>query len=175
MIASYEFGFGLSYTTFNATSLQISLASNTSLTQYPANGTIQPGGNPDLYTVLATVSVTVSNTGDVYGAAVPQLYVSLVHSLPLKSPATNTHQVSFPSDSVPEGTPVKVLRGFEKVPLQAGASQEVQFPLTRRDLSYWDISAQDWALPAGGSLSVLVGWSSRDLPLNDTITWTVGS
>lgn len=75
---------------------------------------------------------------------------------------------------MPEGTPVKVLRGFEKVPLQPGGSQEVQFPLTRRDLSYWDISAQDWALPADGLPNVQVGWSSRDLPLNDTIAWMVG-
>lgn len=88
---SFEFGFGLSYTTFNATSLLISLAANTTLTQYPANNTIQPGGNPDLYTVLATVSVTVSNTGDVYGAAVPQLYVSCFHTLASKSVATDTH------------------------------------------------------------------------------------
>lgn len=78
MVNSYEFGFGLSYTTFNATSLSIDLTSNTSLSQFPANETVQPGGNPDLYTVLATASVMVSNTGDVYGAAVPQLYVSLI-------------------------------------------------------------------------------------------------
>ena len=88
---SFEFGFGLSYTMFNATSLLISLAANTTLTQYPANNTIQPGGNPDLYTVLATVSVTVSNTGDVYGAAVPQLYVSCFHILTTKSVATDTY------------------------------------------------------------------------------------
>lgn len=79
----FEFGFGLTYTTFNASSLSITLASNSTLTQYPANAAIQPGGNPDLYTVLATVSVTVGNTGEVYGAAVSQLYVSPLYNLNL--------------------------------------------------------------------------------------------
>jgi beta-glucosidase len=56
--------------------LSISLTQNTTLSQYPAENAIQPGGNPELYAVLATVSVSVSNTGEVAGAAVPQLYVS---------------------------------------------------------------------------------------------------
>jgi beta-glucosidase len=142
------------------------------LAQYPANVTIQPGGNPDLYTVLATVSVSVSNSGNVYGAAVPQLYVSLPSSTVL---LVLTLEISLPSDSTPEGTPVKVLRGFEKVFLQPGASQQVQFQLTRRDLSYWDVDAQQWALPATGTPTAQVGWSSRDLPLNATISWMISS
>ena len=73
-----------------------------------------------MFEVVVTASATVTNNGTVSGAAVPQLYVSL------------------PQDSVPGGTPVKVLRGFEKIVLDAGASQTVTFNLTRRDFSYWD-------------------------------------
>lgn len=80
----YEFGFGLSYTTFNISSLSIEPTINTSISQYPVETAIQPGGNPDLYTVVASVSASISNTGDVAGAAVPQLYVS-----PLTCPANH--------------------------------------------------------------------------------------
>ena len=58
-------------------SLSVEATVNTSLTQYPGANAVQPGGNPELYAVLATVSVSVSNTGEVDGAAVPQLYVSI--------------------------------------------------------------------------------------------------
>ena len=40
----------------------------------PAGG--GPGGNPDLYTPLLTVSASVTNIGTVAGAAVVQLYVA---------------------------------------------------------------------------------------------------
>lgn len=174
MLGRFEFGFGLSYTTFNMSDLSVSTAVNTSLTQYPGNNSVQPGGNPELFAQLATVSVTVSNTGDVYGAAVPQLYVSIVSSCYPNTVLTSP-QLSMPMESVPENTPMKVLRGFEKVPLDAGASQTVVFPLTRRDLSYWDINAQAWALPANGSFTVQVGSSSRDLPLSSTLSMMVAS
>jgi beta-glucosidase len=76
-------------------------------------------------------------------------------------------------DSAPEGTPVRVLRGFEKVFLQPGESRDVDLLLTRRDLSYWDITAQEWSLPTDGSIGIEIGWSSRELLLNDTISWMV--
>jgi beta-glucosidase len=100
----YAFGFRLSYTTFNVSDLSIT-SSSTGLSPYPANMTVQPGGHPDLYkTVLTTTSV--SNTGAVAGSAVVQLYLSLPSSAPAE-------------------TPVKVLQGFEKVPLSAGETQAV--------------------------------------------------
>jgi beta-glucosidase len=96
----YEFGFGLSYTTFNMSGLAMkALAQN--ITAHPEHLPIQPGGNPALWASLYNVTVSVSNTGDCAGAAVPQLYVGL------------------PS-SAPEGTPLRQLRGFEKVYLEKG-------------------------------------------------------
>ncbi|KAL1591498.1 hypothetical protein SLS60_011890 [Paraconiothyrium brasiliense] len=138
----YEFGFGLSYTTFAFSDLAAEpLAAN--ISAYPVKQAALPGGNPDLWTPLYNVSVSVSNTGDVAGHAVPQLYLGL------------------PS-SAPEGTPVKQLRGFEKVLLQPNQTQTVTFELLRRDLSYWDVVSQEWVVPEG-EFTVGVGESSRKI------------
>jgi beta-glucosidase len=145
----YEFGFGLSYTTFNMSGLAMNaLAQN--ITAHPEKLPIQPGGNPALWASLYNVTVSVSNTGDCAGAAVPQLYVGL------------------PS-SAPEGTPLRQLRGFEKVYLEKGESQSVSFELMRRDLSYWDIVSQQWVIPEG-EFTIYVGWSSRKLALQGKVT-----
>lgn len=152
-------------------SLSVQPTTNSSVAQYPGNNTIQPGGNPELYAVLATASVTISNSGEVAGAAVPQLYVSTKDAA--LTLAEFRAQVSSPQDSVPEGTPVRALRGFEKRTLAPGGSETIQFMLTRRDLSYWDVDAQQWALPASGDFTLQVGWSSRDLPLNATLSLAV--
>ncbi|KAF1929388.1 glycoside hydrolase family 3 protein [Didymella exigua CBS 183.55] len=120
-----------------------------------------PGGNPDLYTTLLTVSCSVANTGPRDGAVVVQLYLSFPQGY--TDPDTG-EAVDFP---------VRVLRGFEKLHLQAGARerglggtrQEVQFNLTRRDLSYWHVGRGNWVLPSEGKFGVAVGFSSRDLPL----------
>jgi beta-glucosidase len=101
----YEFGFGLSYTTFKITNLSISAHTDTLAAQAAANSTV-------LYDTLAWVSVDVCNTGSVYGTEVPQLYIG--------SPA--------------DGAPPRVLRGFEAVHLQPGEKQQVTFEVTRRDL-----------------------------------------
>ena len=143
----YEFGFGLSYTTFE-------LAKNLHLTKSSPDADIpptpdptvdtEPGGNPQLWETLLIAETTVENTGSRTGAAVAQLYVS------------------FPSDSVPSGTPVRVLRGFEKVYLPPGEAKTVAFSLTRRDLSYWNTEERTWQIPQGEFI-FRAGFSSRDL------------
>jgi beta-glucosidase len=144
---AYEFGFGLSYTTFNLSNLDAKVVvANASRTPSP-NAPILPGGNAELWTTLATVDVTVTNTGKRYGATVAQLYLS------------------YPSEA---DAPVRSLRGFEKVALNSSTSRTVQFSLARRDLSYWDTSAQMWRLPAG-EIKVQIGFSSRDLPIQGTL------
>ncbi|EKG22356.1 Glycoside hydrolase family 3 [Macrophomina phaseolina MS6] len=148
----YEFGFGLSYTTFALADISISPVSNSStIAGTPAPTTeVVPGGNPALWDTVYKVTATVSNTGDLTGAAVPQLYIEL--------PA-----------SAGEGTPVKQLRGFEKVELAAGESQQVTFELMRRDLSVWDVVSQEWSVPSG-TFGVHVGFSSRDVQLKGQFT-----
>lgn len=129
-----------------------------------------PGGNPDLYTNILSVSATVTNIGLVDGDSVVQLYVSF----PKDYKDSETGQ--------PIDFPVRVLRGFEKVRIEAqkegtvkgvkgsphgggGNSQTVKFELTRKDLSYWDVNRQNWVLPSDGEFKISVGFSSRSLPL----------
>ena len=142
----YEFGFGLGYTTFELAGdlTFVNASSNAMLSEVPDPSLkIEPGGNPDLWTTLLTGQTTVKNTGSTAGSVVVQLYVSL------------------PAESSPEGTPLRVLRGFEKVFLEPGEEEVVKFPLTRRDLSYWNIERRTWQIPQGEFL-FRVGFSSRD-------------
>ncbi|KAI3321583.1 glycoside hydrolase family 3 protein [Xylariaceae sp. AK1471] len=107
------------------------------------------GGNPDLWATYVTVSVDITNTGASKGQAVPQLYLSYPHS----------DTVDFP---------VKALRGFDKILLEKGETSTVTFNLTRRDLSYWDVMAQNWVMIVEGEYKFMVGQSSRDLPVSGT-------
>jgi beta-glucosidase len=147
----YEFGFGLSYTSFALSNLKVNKLSRGTIALTPSpNAPILPGGNSKLWDTLFRVSVTVKNTGKVPGAAVPQLYLS------------------FGSEAG-EGTPVRVLRGFEKVSLQPGQSSAVNFALMRRDVSYWNTVTQQWTIPKAG-VKVAVGFSSRNLPLSRSLS-----
>ncbi|CCF36272.1 glycosyl hydrolase family 3 [Colletotrichum higginsianum] len=112
--------------------------------KHPASGA--PGGNPQLWDVLYTVTATVTNTGGVAGDEVAQLYVSL----------------GGPED------PVKVLRGFERLPIEPGASATFRAEITRRDLSNWDTVSQNWVISKYPK-KVWVGSSSRDLPLSASL------
>ncbi|KAI9809094.1 MAG: hypothetical protein M1825_002383 [Sarcosagium campestre] len=109
------------------------------------------GGNPNLFETHATVSIELKNTGKVAGQEVVQVYVSLNKTI------TETGEdLEYP---------IKVLRSFEKVALEPGASQNVKLNLTRKDLSYWSTIHQNWIMPTGGKFTILVGNSSRNLPL----------
>ncbi|KAK9490981.1 glycosyl hydrolase family 3 N terminal domain-containing protein [Lipomyces doorenjongii] len=148
----YEFGFGLSYTRFSMSNLIISnVYSNRNITARPPRSAITPGGNPTLYDVLYRATAVVTNTGSVAGATVPQLYLSLPQ-IPGEDP-----------------TPLKVLRGFEKVSLQPGQSTKVSFDLMRRDISYWDASQQEWII-ASGVIEAQAGFSSRDIRLVESFS-----
>lgn len=145
----YEFGFGLSYTTFNASGLSVKNVYDGDVSDIPPEADTQPGGNPHLYDTILNATATVSNTGDVDGKTVIQLYLS------------------YP-DSAPEGTPVQVLRGYSKVDLGAGESTGVTFPILRKDLSYWDTASQEWIIP-DGDFELRVGFSSRDVQGSQSI------
>jgi len=152
----FEFGFGLGYATFDFEgdlTLTKRQCSNSAVPKAPNPGLdIAPGGNPDLWKLLATGYVTVRNTGKTPGSVVPQLYMT------------------YPEDSVPKGTPPQVLRGFAKHLLQPGETAEVVFPILRRDVSYWNADAGEWHIPEG-QFTFKVGFSSRDLRSGAEITW----
>ncbi|KAF2158784.1 glycoside hydrolase family 3 protein [Zasmidium cellare ATCC 36951] len=143
----YPFGYGLSYTTFSYGNVSIEITNQTALESKYPTGVLSLGGQKDLFDEIVTVTSSVKNTGDVAGAEVAQLYVS------------------YPTAA---SQPPKQLRGFEKVTLQPGEEQSVSFALRRRDLSYWDVEAQKWAI-AEGTYGVHVGASSRDLKSEGTI------
>ncbi|EHL02638.1 putative beta-glucosidase L [Glarea lozoyensis 74030] len=117
----------------------------------PATGNIVPGGISSLFDIVATVTMTLSNSGAVSGAEVAQLYLGFPSSAP--------------------STPVRQLRGFQKTLVAGGASTTVKFELRRKDLSYWDASGKRWVLPAG-NFKVEVGASSKDLRLSGSIVVT---
>ena len=102
-----------------------------------------PGGNPGLYDVLYTVSATITNTGSIAGDEVPQLYISL----------------GGPYD------PKVVLRGFDRLSVQPGSSATFTADVTRRDLSNWSPSAQNWVI-SNYTKTAYVGSSSRKLLLS---------
>ncbi|KAF3923256.1 Beta-glucosidase [Orbilia brochopaga] len=106
----------------------------------PAGGA--PGGNPQLYDVLWQVNVTVANVGSRNGEDVVQLYVSQGE----------------------QDDPVRVLRGFRRVSVDAGKWTNVIFDIKRRDVARWDTVAQDWVVTSAKK-KVYVGRSSRNLQL----------
>lgn len=140
----FEFGFGLTYTTFNYTNLKIENTIDPSTFSPFPTGPIIPGGHADLWDTVATVTADVTNTGDVPAAEVGQLYVSIPG----------------------EGQPVRQLRGFEKVMLGVGETKTFEFGLRKRDLSVWDVGVQGWRLLTGKEYGFAVGASSRMLMLN---------
>ncbi|KAL4875238.1 glycoside hydrolase superfamily [Aspergillus karnatakaensis] len=141
----FEFGFGLSYTTFTYDALSTSI----SVLPGPTAGETTVGGPSDLFEPIGTITATITNTGNAAGAEVAQLYLK------------------FPDSAPP--TPPKQLRGFDKVYLNKGGSESVTFELRRRDVSYWDVERQKWVVPAG-EFGVLVGASSRDIRLKGVFT-----
>lgn len=100
-------------------------------------------------------AVNVTNTGSRGGWDVVQTYVAKPHSL--------------------AATPPKELAAFQKVYLPAGATKRVTMTIAPRELSYWDTGAQAFTVQ-DGTYSVLVGGSSRALPLSHDyrVTRTTG-
>lgn len=104
-------------------------------------GVLSLGGKADLFDEVISVKGTVTNSGTLDGSEVAQLYVS------------------YPIEA---GQAPRVLRGFEKVQLKAGASKDVTFSVRRRDVSFWDVTAQEWAV-AKGEYTFALGSSSRNI------------
>jgi len=115
----FPFGFGLSYTTFDVSDLTLD------------RQTVGRTGRVE-------ASVTVTNTGDVAGDDVVQLY--------LHDPVAGISQ------------PVRRLRGFERVTLAPGDSTTVHFTLDRSDFGFYDNRGRFVVEP--GPIDVYAGDSS---------------
>lgn len=135
----FPFGYGLSYTTFLYRDLRMaSLPSNVST--YAVRPIIE-GGRADLFDDIIIFTAEITNSGDVAGAEVAQLYLG------------------FPESAK---SPVKQLRGFSKVFLEPGESKPVEFTLQRRDVSIWDTVAQKWKVEHG-TFKAMLGKSSKQI------------
>jgi beta-glucosidase len=99
-----------------------------------------------------TVRVTVENTGRRAGAEVPQVYLTLPASA---------------------GEPPRRLVGFQKVTLEPGEKKTVAITIdpaaSHHPLGHWDSRGQRWVV-ADGEHTILVGISSRSLPLRGVVT-----
>lgn len=95
------------------------------------------------------VTFDVRNTGERSGFDVPQVYVGIGASRVAR--------------------PVRELKGYASVWVEAGVSEQVTIEIPRRDLAYYDDSVHAW-LVESGDYTVSVGASSRDLRLGQTIS-----
>lgn len=117
----FPFGYGLSYTTFEYSNLSVD----------------EKGA-----------SFTITNTGNVDGAEVAQLYVSA------KNPGIYR--------------PAKELKGFTKVFLRAGESKEVTIPLDDKAFRYFNVKTDRFEVD-GGAYDILIGASVADIRLSGTV------
>ena len=97
-----------------------------------------------------SASVEVVNTGHRTGVAVPQLYLGL------PDPAAGIVQ------------PPRQLKGMRSLRLGPKRSRRITFPITQRDLSYWDVKSNGWKV-APGCYGVMAGTSSRDIAQSATL------
>jgi beta-glucosidase len=116
----YPFGYGLSYSTFEYSDISLS-------------ATVMNKQDK------LSVTVTVTNTSDVDGEEVVQLYIR-----DLAASVTR---------------PVKELKGFTKVMVKAGSSMPVTFTLTEEDLSFYRADFSWGSEP--GKFEVYVGGNSE--------------
>lgn len=117
----YAFGYGLSYTTFEYSDLQLSSDKMT------VDGCIE-------------VSCKITNTGKREGKTVAQLYI---HDLVASCVR-----------------PVRQLKGFEKVSLEAGESCVVNFTLQAKDLAFHNEKLEKVVEP--GEFHLWIGQDSND-------------
>ena len=96
------------------------------------------------------VSVRVENTGSRDGKEIVQLYVS---------------------DKTRAATrPAKELKGFEKVFIPAGGTATVRFTLDKRSFAWYNTDIHEW-YAATGDYDILIGASSRDIRLSETVSF----
>ena len=86
-----------------------------------------------------TVSATVTNTGERAGDEVAQLYIRQRFGRAAR--------------------PVRELKGFRRITLEAGASETVEFTLGPDELRYWNAAERDWVQDAA-TFDVWVGTDS---------------
>lgn len=113
----FPFGYGLSYTSFAYSDLQVS---------------------------HEKVRFTLSNTGSCAGAEVAQLYVGCRDGKVFR--------------------PVRELKGFRRVELEAGESKIVEIPLDDKAFRYFDVNTNSWQIE-GAVYQLMIGANVQDIRL----------
>lgn len=122
----YPFGFGLSYTTFQYSNMKV---------QYNNQNNIE-------------VSITITNSGNMEGKEVIQLYISCLNSKLFRAK--------------------QELKGFKKINLMPKASKEVTFILNEDCFTYYNIQTHKFEVEEG-QYSINIGSSSRDIKYSTVI------
>ncbi len=118
----YPFGFGLSYTSFSYSDIRLS------------NSQLKPGQQ-------ITASVTITNTGQIAGEEIVQLYTR---------------------DLVGSSTrPVKELKGFQKISLQPGEQKTIRFSIREEQLRFYNSQLQFVSEP--GDFKVYIGPNVKEV------------
>ena len=125
----FPFGYGLSYTSFSYSNLKVSAQ-----TFKDVDG--------------VEVSVDVTNTGELAGKEVVQVYI-------------HDHK----SELV---RPPKELKGFAKVDLQPGETKTVSIPLDFRAFAYYHPGYEQW-ITEDGEFDILVGASASAIRQSQTV------
>jgi beta-glucosidase len=125
----FPFGFGLSYTTFEYNNLKI------------ANPVIKPDQDTE-------VSIEVTNTGDLTGDEIVQLYIR-----DMLSSVTR---------------PIMELKDFERITLDPGETKTVKLSITPEKLQFYDINMERVVEP--GEFEVMIGSSSQDIRLRSVLS-----
>jgi len=124
----YPFGYGLSYTNYKYSAPSLS------------NNTLNKKNE-------ITVTVEITNTGDVDGEEIAQLYIR---------------------DNVSSATrAVKELKGYKRVALKAGETKKVTFSLNAESLAFYDINMVYCLEP--GKFTIMTGSSSNSKDLKKAI------
>lgn len=121
----YSFGYGLSYTDFVYNDLNINVVGDKII-----------------------VNSKVTNTGDIDGSEVVQLYI--------RDNVSSTY------------TPPIQLKGFKKTSIRRGETADVEFVLTHDDLALYDIEMNRVTEP--GEFTVMIGSASNNIHLRGSFT-----
>lgn len=124
----FSFGYGLSFTTFTISNIRI---------------------DKDVMTATdnALVSVDITNTGDMDGDEVVQLYIRDIYSSVTR--------------------PIKELKGFQRISLAPTETKTVQFNISKEHLAFTNIDMN--YVVESGEFEIMIGNSSRDEDLRKVV------